>query len=75
MGMLSVRFLDARESAMIANPVIAESISKFQFRDIRPMAATDISDLESASKLLGHTKQDITKRVYRRKGETVTPTR
>jgi hypothetical protein len=32
-------------------------------------------DLEHASKLLGHTEQEITEKVYRRVGETVKPTK
>lgn len=75
MPMLHRRFKAAKDAAMVACPDIADRIQKFQFRDIRPMAATDIPDLEKASKLLGHTKQDITKRVYRRLGEKVSPTR
>lgn len=47
---------------------LAERIRKFQFRDIRPKAATDIDDLTAASKLLGYSKEQITKTVYRRLG-------
>ena len=54
---------------------LAERIRKFQFRDARPKAASEIGDLASASKLLGHTEQEITKKVYRRIGETVKPTK
>lgn len=52
---------------------LAQKIAGFQFRDIRSKAASD-TDLEHASKLLGHTKADITKRVYVRLGATVAPT-
>lgn len=73
---LAFRFGKARKAAAEkSDPSLSELIIRFQFRDIRPMAATDIPDIESASKLLGHTKQEMTKRVYRRKGETVMPTR
>lgn len=54
---------------------VAEKVKEFQFRDIRPKAATDIEDLAAASRLLGHTHQEITKKVYIRRGETVKPTR
>lgn len=54
---------------------VAERVRDFQFRDIRPKAATDIADLAAASRLLGHTHQEITKKVYIRRGETVKPTR
>lgn len=54
---------------------LAERIRQFQFRDARPKAASEISDLATASKLLGHTEQEITKKVYRRIGETVKPTK
>ncbi|MGY4696285.1 tyrosine-type recombinase/integrase [Xylella fastidiosa subsp. sandyi] len=53
---------------------LAKRISAFQFRDIRPKAASELP-LEHASKLLGHTKQDITEKVYRRIGEVVEPTK
>lgn len=55
--------------------VLSDRIRKFQFRDARPKAASEIGDLAAASKLLGHTEQEITKKVYRRIGETVKPTK
>ena len=54
---------------------LADRIRKFQFRDAHPKAASEISDLATASKLLGHTQQEITKKIYRRVGETVKPTK
>ncbi|WP_410000301.1 hypothetical protein [Pseudomonas aeruginosa] len=54
---------------------LAERIKQFRFSDIRPKAASEIDDLADASKLLGHTKEQITKKVYRRVGEVVKPTR
>lgn len=54
---------------------IAGRIRQFQFRDIRPKAASEIVDIAAASRLLGHTEQEITKKVYRRVGESVKPTR
>ncbi|MDO7919561.1 integrase, partial [Pseudomonas aeruginosa] len=47
----------------------------FQFRDIRPKAASEIADLGRASRLLGHTDKRITETVYRRVGEIVEPTK
>lgn len=76
---LRTRFDDARADAAKAaedagDLALAERIKGFQFRDIRPKAASEIT-LEHASKLLGHTEQEITEKVYRRVGEVVQPTR
>lgn len=78
-SMLRTRFESARKAA--ANKALeqndddlAERIKKFQFRDIRPKTASDL-DVLHASKLLGHSQQEITEIVYRRKGEDVKPTR
>ena len=46
---------------------------RFQERDLRAKSASDDSDIESARRRLGHTKEQITKTVYRRKGERVAP--
>lgn len=78
-SMLRIRFEKARdESAKAAdeagNPDLATRIRDFQFRDIRPKAASE-TDLPHASKLLGHTDKQITKTVYQRVGETVLPTK
>jgi len=43
---------------------------RFQQLDLRPKTASD-TDLQHASRLLVHTTEDITKKVYRRKGDTV----
>ena len=48
-------------------------VRQFQFRDIRPKAASEIG-LEHASRLLGHSREEITRKVYRRIGEVVQPT-
>jgi integrase len=45
---------------------------RFTEHDLRAKVASDIES-EHASKLLGHTKTEITERVYRRKTETVKP--
>ncbi|QJP50286.1 integrase [Xylella fastidiosa subsp. multiplex] len=76
---LRVRFQRARAAAAeaaseLGEVDLAERILIFQFRDIRPKAASEIP-LEHASKLLGHTQQQITQRVYRRVGEVVKPTK
>lgn len=78
-GSLALRFNAARnEAAMQAEAAdqldLAERIRAFQFRDIRPKAASE-TDLAHASKLLGHAEQQITQTVYRRVGETVMPTK
>lgn len=64
--MIRDRFKDARTSA--ATKVeeshqrdLTKRIRSFQFRDIRPKAASEIESLEEASALLDHTSQQITK--------------
>lgn len=74
---LRVRFDAARDAAAKAadqaeKPELAARIRAFQFRDIRPKAASE-TDLAHASKLLGHTDKQITRTVYQRVGETVMP--
>lgn len=76
---LRTRFDDARATAAKAaeeagNADLAARVRAFQFRDIRPKAASE-TDLAHASKLLGHTDKQITKTVYQRVGETVMPTK
>ena len=76
---LRIRFdkarIDAAKKADEAGNIDLEArIRAFQFRDIRPKAASEI-DLMHASKLLGHTDRQITETVYRRVGETVKPTK
>lgn len=76
---LRTRFDDARATAaakaeQAGNLELAAKIRAFQFRDIRPKAASE-TDLTHASKLLGHTDKQITETVYRRIGETVLPTK
>jgi integrase len=76
--MLCTRFEQARCFAAAkcdesASKDLANRIRAFQFRDAR--AASEIQDLKEASALLGHTKDDITKGVYRRVGQIANPTR
>lgn len=78
--MLRKRWDEARESArtsamMENDSLLASKIAAFQFRDIRPKAASEIEDIGEASLLLGHTKGDITQRVYRRIGATANPSK
>lgn len=74
---LRIRFDNARDQAVqtaiaTGDGQLAARIRAFQFRDIRPKAASE-TDLSHASKLLGHTDKQITKTVYQRVGETVLP--
>jgi len=46
---------------------------RFQERDLRKKSLTDDADLESARKRGGHTEDQITRTVYRLKGEKVKP--
>lgn len=50
-------------------------IRQFQFRNIRPKAATEINDVKDASRLLGHTEEKITRTVYVRRGAIAQPTK
>ncbi|WP_223431553.1 tyrosine-type recombinase/integrase [Pseudomonas sp. GL-B-26] len=78
--MLRKRWDAARERAKMeaieaGDELLAGRIGDFQFRDIRPKAASEITDVGEASLLLGHTKGDITERVYRRVGAIARPTK
>lgn len=77
-SMLRHRWDAAREQARSAaleagDEQLAKRIGEFQFRDIRPKAATEINDVKEASRLLGHTEEEITKRVYMRVGAIAKP--
>lgn len=76
---LQEMFSRARKSAIETHPELAESIKKFQFRDLRAKAGTDKADTEnirSAQLQLGHKNISMTEHYVRaRKGEKVTPTR
>ncbi|TEP56561.1 integrase [Pseudomonas aeruginosa] len=78
--MLRNRWDEARsKAAAVADEIgdkdLAERIRQFQFRDIRPKAASEIQDITDASILLGHSKEGITERVYRRVGAVAKPAR
>jgi integrase len=77
--MLRNRWDEAREKAAIkagtdGDSDLAVLIRQFQFKDIRPKAASEI-ELSHASRLLGHSSEEMTKKVYRRVGEIVDPTK
>ncbi|TDV67507.1 hypothetical protein EC915_10336 [Pseudomonas sp. LP_7_YM] len=80
MAMMNNRWVEARDKAAsqaiaAGDAALAALIREFQFRDIRPKAASEIEDVSPASRLLGHSKEKITKDVYRRIGEVVSPTK
>lgn len=73
-SMRRARFDDARLKAIneaLGNDdkELADRIKEFQFRDTRPKAASDMNDINLASKLLGHSKEQITRMVYIRTGQ------
>nr|WP_315448109.1 tyrosine-type recombinase/integrase [uncultured Pseudomonas sp.] len=79
-NMLRNRWDEARDKAATkaatdGDTELATTILQFQFRDIRPKAASEIEDIVDASRLLGHSTQEMTKKVYRRVGEVVKPTK
>ena len=79
-NMLRNRWDESRENAATkaatdGDAELANTIRKFQFRDIRPKAGSEIEDIKDASRLLGHSTEEMTKKVYRRVGEIVKPTK
>lgn len=50
---------------------LSDKVKQFQFRDTRSKAASDMNDISAASRLLGHSKEQIAKSVYTRKGQEV----
>lgn len=77
--MLRYAFEAAREKAAGENPEIEKDIKKFQFRDLRAKAATDVDDASGiavAQAQLGHTTPAMTARYVRhRRGKLVKPTK
>ncbi|MBD1554277.1 tyrosine-type recombinase/integrase [Pseudomonas typographi] len=78
--MLRNRWDEARAKAAAladenGDSALAAKIRGFRFADIRPKAASEIEDITHASRLLGHSKESMTKQVYRRVGEIVRPTK
>lgn len=73
--MLRNRWDEAREKAAIKAGADGDSALAILIRqDIRPKAASEI-ELTHASRLLGHSTEEMTKKVYRRVGEIVKPTK
>ena len=66
-GVSSLRFLPILASNRIIIGLLP--ISSI----LRPKAASDMNNIELASKLLGHTKEEITRKVYIRIGQEVEP--
>lgn len=78
-GMLRLRFVAARSEASEqaekrGDLELAGKIRRFQFRDARPKAASEMK-IKYAKRLLGHTTEQMTKKVYVRVGERVRPTK
>ncbi|WP_346659488.1 tyrosine-type recombinase/integrase [Pseudomonas sp. RIT-PI-AD] len=78
--MLRHRWDDARlkaceVAAVAGDTALVGRIQAFQFRDIRPKAASESKNLDDASMLLGYTKSDITKKIYRHIGVTAKPSK
>lgn len=71
----AARLLAAEKARKAGSEEMAQRIMEFQFRDIRPKAASKIADVGDASRLLGHSKEGITERVYRRVGAIAEPTK
>lgn len=77
-AMFRKRFTAARSHALNEaleknDTYLTDQIKDFQFKDVRPKAASDMNDISSASNLLGHTKEQITKMVYIRIDQEVSP--
>jgi hypothetical protein len=64
-----------KEAVAVGDRVLAGRISRFQLCVIHPRTASEIVDVDHASLHQGHTKGDITERVYRRVGALAKPTK
>lgn len=53
--------------------ITADKTKRFTDHDLRAKTASDALDLEAARRLMGHTDANVTKRIYRRRGEVVQP--
>lgn len=78
--MLQNRWKAVREATQKAvieadAPELEALIRESQLKDIRSKAATEINDLKEASRLLGHTEEEITKTVYVRRGAIAKPSK
>lgn len=77
-AVLRTHFEEARETAAINNPELAEEIRAMWFYDLRAKAADDTADdrgEQEASNLLGHESVRTTQRHYLRRGRKVKPTK
>ena len=73
-GYFRSQFDKARDAAEAEAKKLGIPFERFQFRDLRPKAATDLEDLANAQKLLGHTTERMTARYIRaRRGDVVQP--
>ncbi|EZP32286.1 hypothetical protein BW33_01907 [Pseudomonas sp. RIT288] len=66
-NMLRDRWDEARDKAATkaatkGDSELATTIRKFQFRDIRPKASSEIEDIGEASRMLGHSTEEMTKK-------------
>lgn len=52
----------ARKALEVHDEQLATAIRQFQFRDIRPKAASEIADIREASALFGHSDKRISRR-------------
>ena len=67
------RTVAADQARAAGDEDLATRIAACQFRDVRAKAASEIASLEAASHLLGHTQEEITKKIYVRRGREVLP--
>ena len=74
-GYFRSHFDKARDAAEQEAKELGISFERFQFRDLRPKAASDIDamhDIKAAQKLLGHTTEQMTAGYIRsRRGDVV----
>ena len=73
--MLRTKYDDARARAAMANPALADQISKMYLRDTRKRAADLAVDLDAASALLQHSNKKVTADHYRQKATKLTAVR
>ena len=79
--MLIQRWDDARQQKAVkatlaaGEQALASRIRQFRFAALGSEAASEVTDVDHASLLRGHTKGDITERVYRRVGALAKPTK
>ena len=73
-GFFRSHFDAARNAAAVEAKELGVEFVRFQFRDLRAKAASDIDSMAQARKLLGHTTEQMTRNYVRaRIGERVAP--